>query len=591
MYISNRLKSIIVIGSVFLTACSKGFLNREPLDVLSSANSLATTNELRLFLNQFYVGSLPAQPGAVGGSGIAFNDAGTDNMTFSSVNNRLNGTLALSNATPLGGYSTIRSLNYFLANYQNATGDINLIRQYYGEARFFRAITYFNMLKSYGDLTWVNEVLPADTSFMQVPRDSRLLITDSILADLDAASSFMQAASSSAAMRIHKDVALALKSRVALYEATWQKYHRAKSDVFYSREITDEKITSYLQQARDAALTVINSNRWRIYNTGKPLEDYRNLFITTDLSGNTEVLLFRRYSVKDNIGHSVSKYISTGGADMGVNQSLVDDYLTRDGQVFSAAERASAQQVYSNELRPELRDPRLAQTVAVPGQPMRPDGLVPNFPPINQTGFNRSTTGFPLYKFLEFADLRAVSDDFNSQAPAIAFRYAEVLLNYAEAMAELNGDPTLIAGALKHLRDRVGMPPVDYAKEYNTDISYPFAGLTPILQAVRRERRVELAAEGYRLDDIMRWAAADILIKGKRPLGTLYTGSNMPGNYPVAFVPQLSGNTSDTRRYLDPLRNVLPNGYGFNLNRDYLLPIEQRMLQLTANKWIQNPGW
>ena len=158
-------------------------------------------------------------------------------------------------------------------------------------------------------------------------------------------------------------------------------------------------------------------------------------------------------------------------------------------------------------------------------------------------------------------------------------------------MAELGGDPVVIAQALKPLRDRVGMPAVDFNREYNTDPAYPFRDLDPVLQAVRRERRVELAAEGFRLDDIMRWAAADVLIKGKRPVGALYTGSDMPANYPGTYQPLLTGGSSDAKRYLDPLKNVIPNGYGFNLNRDYLLPIQQRMLQLTANKWVQNPGW
>jgi starch-binding outer membrane protein, SusD/RagB family len=592
MQYRNKFK-ILMIGSLLLLviSCKKDFLNKQPLDTLSTDNSLATTNELRLFLNQFYVGSFPGQPGGVGGAGIAFNDVGTDNMTFSSVSNRMNGTLALSNAAALGGYTTIRSINYFLENYHHAIGDAGLINNYLGEAKFFRAITYFNMVRNYGDLTWVNKVLPSDTLLMQVPRDPRTLIIDSVLSDLDQAASLLPVRANSATMRLHRDVALALKSRVALYEASWQKYHKAKNDPFYTQGITDAKIQDYFEQARDAALTVISSGRWSIYNTGKPLEDYFNLFVTLDLSSNPEVLLWRKYSVADNIGHSISKYTSTAGADMGINLSLVDDYLTRDGRPFLGAERDQSQQVYGNELKPDIRDPRLSQTVAVPGKPIRPGGIVPAYPPINQTGFNRSTTGYPLYKFLEYNDPRAVSDDFNSQAPAIAFRYAEVLLNYAEAMAELDGDPALIANALKPLRGRAGMPAVDFTREYNTSPSYPFRDLSPVLQAVRRERRVELAAEGFRVDDIMRWAAADILIAGKRPLGALFVGSDMPANYPSTYQPQLTGSTGDMRRYLDPQKNVVPGGYGFNVNRDYLLPIQQRMLQLTANKWVQNPGW
>lgn len=584
---------VIIFGSLLflLAACKKDFLNKQPLDTLSSDNSLATTNELRLYVNQFYTGAFPGQPGGVGGSGIAFNDAGTDNMTFSSVNNRMNGALALSNAGALGGYTTIRSINYFLENYHNAMGDPVLINNYLGEAKFFRAITYFNMLKNYGDLTWINKVLDADTLLMQVSRDPRTLIIDSVLSDLDQAIELLPVKSNSASMRLHKDVALTFKSRVALYEATWQKYHKAANDPFYTKGISDTKIKNYFEQARDAASEVMNSGRWKIYSTGKPLEDYFKLFVTLDLSANSEVMLWRKYSVADNIGHSISKYTSTAGADMGINLSLVDDYLTLDGRPFTGTERAEAQKIYGTELKSDLRDPRLSQTVAVPGKPIKPGEVVPAYPPINQTGFNRSATGFPLYKFLEYNDARAVSDDFNSQCPAIAFRYAEVLLNYAEAMAELGEDPSLIANALRPLRDRANMPAVNFSREYNTDASYPFRNLDEVLQAVRRERRIELAAEGFRLDDIMRWAVADILIVGKRPLGALYIGSDMPANYPASYQPQLSGNAGDAKRYLDPQKNVVPAGYGFNVKRDYLLPIQQRMLQLTANKWVQNPGW
>lgn len=600
----------LILSIIALSAwsCKKDFLDRKPLDKLSTANPLASTNELRLYVDTFY-NILPGQPSGVGGAGIAFNDAGTDNMIFSSVNSRLTGQTALSNAGNITEYTIIRKLNYFFANYKNAAGSQALINQYVGEARFFRAMSYFNMVKKYGDVTWVNQVLPADPTVMQVARDPRTLVIDSVLADLDQAIKLLPVATNSASMRLHSDVALAFKSRVALYEGTWQKYHKAKGDPFYTANISDTKIQDYLTQARDAALSVINGGRWKIYTTGKPLQDYSNLFITYDLSANSEAMLWRKYNITDNIGQSITKYTSTAGADQGIVLSLVDDYLTFDGQPFVGATRSNAQMIYGSELASSVRDSRLSQTVAVPGQPLRPvNVLVPAYPPIDQTGFNRSTTGYPLYKYLEYTSTIAYTDDFKSMAPAIAFRYAEVLLNYAEAMAELGGDPTLIANALKPLRDRAGMPAVNYAREYNTDPSYPFNSLSPVLQAVRRERRVELACEGFRTDDILRWAAADILLVGKRPQGALFVGSDMAAQnvagkfykgalyYDTAPAGKtvnlyLTGVAGNPARYIDPYKLVLPNGYQFNLQRDYLLPIQQRMLQLTGGKWVQNPGW
>jgi hypothetical protein len=595
--------SLILIWGV--SGCKDDYLERLPLDVLSTTGNLASTNELRLYMNQFYQ-TLPGHPDALNN----FYDHDSDNILTTNVNTRIDGRLAVSNATPIEEYNTIRGINYFLANYKNATGNQTTINQYVGEARFFRAWYYFEIVKKYGDVTWVNEVLPLDQEAMQVPRDPRTMIVDSILADLDRAAELLPVQSNSASLRLHRDVALTFKSRVALNEGTWQKYHKAKGDAFYTKEITDEKIKDYLTQAKTSAQAVMNAGRWNISVSGNPLSDYGNLFFVRDLSANREVMLWRKYNVAENVGHGLSKYLATAGSDMGATLSLVDDYLTRSGKPFEGAERQKAQATYGEELLPALRDPRLSQTIAVPGKPLMPGGVVvPSFPPINLSGFLRSTTGYPIYKYLEYDDGPATRDGNFSSVPLILFRYAEVLLNYAEALAELGEDPSLIKTALKPLRDRAGMPPVDFDREYNTRPNYPFRQLDKVLQGVRRERRVELAIEGSRLTDILRWAAADVLLVGDRPIGTQFVGSNIaaensqsgfyrssllyydsaPTGKTVNFY--LTGNASDSLRYIDPYKLTLPTGYHFNLGRDYLLPIQDRIVQLTGGKWAQNPGW
>jgi hypothetical protein len=607
------MKYIVNIGMLIaliltIASCQKDFLDQQPLDVLSTTNNLSSTNELRLYINQFYE-KLPGHPTVTGGTGIAFDDANSDNMIFTSVNTRLNGGVAISNATTIDEYTTIRSLNYFIENYKHATGNQGLIDQYLGEAKFFRAYFYFNLVKKYGPVTWVNHVIAPDQPETQASRYSRLLVIDSVLSDLDQAIDLLPSINNSATMRVHKDVALTFKSRVALYEGTWEKYHRLKGDQFYAKEVTDKKIRDYFTQAKVAANTVMSSGRWAISTTGKPLVDYGNLFTSKNLSADREVMLWRKYDANDNIGHSISKYLSTDGGDIGLTLSLVDDYLTRTGTPFTGEIRNQVQTSYGAELMPDVRDPRLSQTAGIPGKPLRPGVVVPAFPPINQSGFNRSTTGFPLYKYIEYTDMSATSDDFKSSVPAIQFRYAEVLLNYAEAIAELGEDQNQIKVALQPLRDRAGMPGVDFDREYNTDPNYPFRSLNKVLQSVRRERRIEFAAEGSRLDDILRWAAADILIVGKRPLGVLFAGSNIekensstgfykdaplyfdaaPAGKSINFY--LTGGSSDAKRYMDPYQKTLPSGYGFNLQRDYLLPVQDRMIQLTNGNWTQNPGW
>ena len=207
-------------------------------------------------------------------------------------------------------------------------------------------------------------------------------------------------------------------------------------------------------------------------------------------------------------------------------------------------------------------------------------------------------------------DEATIDAEGKSQAPAIQFRYADALLNYAEALAELDGagNAEKIKAALKPLRDRVGMPEVDFDREYNTSDDYPFKDLDKYIQAVRRERRVEKAFEAERKYDIFRWAAADVLIKGWVPTGALFNGSDLEGN---SFYTDEDGNSSlvydqsegnnlfltdadeNGDRYVVPFdwKSSLLSGYQFNLGRDYLLPIRSGMISLTGNLWEQNPGW
>lgn len=602
--------------SVLFVSCNDGFLDKDPLDSLTTARPFQTTAEVEKYLNQFYESAFEGHPGGVAGSGIAFNDQIGDNLAGSTPVSRIAGTLSLANASSLGQYTQIRSVNYLLENKSNIKGSESVVKNLLGEAYFFRALYYSKMVKSYGDVSWVNKVLPPDQKAMEIPRDSRLLVTDSILADLDRAIEYLQPKSNSASMRVHRDVASTLKAQIALYEGTWQKYHKAKNDPFYSKEVTDEKIKNYLEQARDAAKAVIDSKRWSIHTTGNPLSDYQQMFITLDLSSNKEVLLWKKYNFADKIGHSVTRYLNNGGGDLGVTLSLVDDYLTIDGRIFQGAERDAAQKVYGQELSPDLRDPRLAQTVAMPGTRMKPASAsniyMPAYPPINVSGFNRNNTGFAQLKFVEVDNEGAVTVEYSSEAPAIQFRYAEVLLIYAEALAELGGSESEIKSVLQPLRDRVGMPAIDFDREYNTAADYPFKNLSKVIQVVRRERRIEFACEGKRTDDIMRWAAADVLLAGKRPLGILFKGSDLEeANTPEGFYKNnggrlfydenatedksinlwLSGNVGDSKRYVDPYKKQYPNGLGFKLDRDYLLPIQERQISLTGGKWVQNPGW
>ena len=299
------------MASMFcLTGCYD--LNKSPEGVMSNVGAFSTIGEMNSYLDQFYQTACFNQGFDWNGNFIASGDLASDNMSGASVNTRLNGALTMSSATKLTNYTYIRNVNFFLNNLNNCKEQGASYNQCVGEGYFFRALYYFQLFKNYGELTWIEKPLDPNIEAMYLPRDSRTTIADHILADLDKAIENLQAQNSSATMRIHKDVARALKSDVALFEATWEKYHKAKNDPFYDKTVTEEKIKDYLNQCVAACKDVVDRNVWHIYSTGKPLDDYRKLFQTEDLSSNPEVLWFKHYD-GNNVGNNVDRYLNQGG--------------------------------------------------------------------------------------------------------------------------------------------------------------------------------------------------------------------------------------------------------------------------------------
>lgn len=599
------MKKYIISLALGLALTSCYDLDRNPEGVLSSSKPFTTTGEMSSYLDQFYQNAVRTQDlQAGGGQGIAGGDCNSDNMASPSVNQRIAGRMSVSGASSLGNYTHIRRVNFFLNNLDNCdqkgSSDYN---QAVGEGYYFRAWYYYNLLVNYGPVAWVSVPLDPDMGQMKLPRDSRTVVVDNILADLDNAIAHLNERNNSSTMRVHRDVARAFKSEVALFEATWEKYHKAKNDPFFDPTITDAKINDYLSQAAAAAKQVMDRNVWRIYNTGNVNNDYRIIFQTTDLGGNPEILWYKKYD-GDEIGNNVDRYLNQGGGSLGVTASLVDDYLTIDGRPFVGEEKLNAKKVWGQELQPTVRDPRLAQTVATPGQMLRPDAGPYTVPPlIGTSAYNNNITGYSLLKHVQIDYTGNLDAEYKGATPAIQFRYADVLLNYAEALAELNGaaNASLIADALHPLRARAGMPDVDFDREYNTDPSYPFAGLNKYIQAVRRERRIEKACEGRRLEDILRWAAAEEIFVGKWHQGALFTGSSLETEPAYASLKYdqpsnntifLTGKPGDQYRYIIPTNpSGYEGGWQFNPQRDYLLPLQERMISLTEGLWTQNPGW
>ena len=599
-----KLTHYIYIGALTLSLSSCFDLNKEPEGVLSTVKPFTGVGEITSYLDQFYEKGVREQGFNWTGAYIASGDLISDNMSTSAINTRLNGDLTLASAGKLDAYTLIRNVNFLLNNlgYCDEKGSARY-KQCVGEAHYFKAWFYYTLFKSYGQLTWLDAPLDPNKDQMLLPRANRTVIADSILSELDKAIANLNEQNSAASMRVHRDVARALKAEVALYEATWEKHHKAKNDPFFDPTVTSDKISDYLNQCVEACKAIIDRNVWAIYTTNNAMNDYRQLFQTEDLSNNKEVLWFKRYD-GTNIGNNVDRYLNKGGGSAGITASLVDDYLTIDGQPFVGTAKTDVKKVFGDELKPTLRDPRLSQTVCMPGQQLRPDEGPYKLPPLTGASYHKNETGYSILKHVQIDFKGSLDAEFRGSTPGIQFRFAEVLLNYAEALAELDGaaNAAKIVQLVSPLRKRVGMPDMDFDREYNTSADYPFHALNKYLQAVRRERRVELAIEGKRFDDIMRWAAAQELIVGQRAVGALFVGSNLENNaaYGGKLVyDQATGNNLYlTGKPGDALRYILPSnpvgneqGWRFNPNRDYLLPIAPRMLNLTENQWKQNPGW
>lgn len=582
----NNIKIIaLALTSSLLYSCK---MDEMPQDRIGDNDFWKSTSEARLYVNNFYNNYLQHDNQAYFTLGIYSKDAdqGSDNMVrFQYNQNDLNGerTLPASDGTNWN-WTDIRNVNYFLTNYHRIQENFENYKKYVGEAYFFKSLLYFEKLKKYGDLPWYDKVLNInDTEELNKERESRHNIAHRILADLDKAIEYLPNKGTAEAFRINKQVAQLLKARIALYEGTWEKYHAGTPFGVAGKDGSD-----FLQIAATTADAVIASGRYDLDNVGVA-NGYWRLFNQTDYSQSKEIMLWRRYSPSDGVFTRWAAYMRYG-TGRGITKSLVDSYLCTDGEPISSSSLyqgdASLVSVVTN------RDPRLNQTIRVN------DGehyiTTPNVPfkyPAFYAGANedKNVTGYELHKGHN-TDYAQQQTGTGSQG-FIYFRYAEALLISAEAKAEL-GTITQndVDNTINKLRARVGMPNLEIGA-ITPDPKWQFPSLSPIINEIRRERRVELALEGYRHDDIWRWAAADELIVGWKPKGAKKAqfASLVDGSFTTAMYDALQ---TDADGYIEPFKNVdaLSSGYKFNINRDYLLPIPQD--QVTLNKKLtQNPGW
>ena len=571
----KNLKTIIssIALIIIFNACDKNFLDRSPLDQVGAFDFFKSPTDLKSYVNQFYTNTLFPISEEWG------RDFDSDNSISTNVDTWLEGSRTLDQAWAID-FSGVRNVNYFFDNYKRIEpyAEFSTYQQYVGEAYFFRALVYFSLLQSYGDMQWYTSEVGTESPELYKARDPRNIVADNIIANLDTAAMYLSEDKTDGASRVNKWMALLIQSRVALFEGTWEKYH---ANTPFG--VSDPQPEKYFNKVVEAATKIMNSGLYDIYSTGAPSSDYYDLFILRDYSSNEEVMFWKEYNNELGKGEEDFRrqpnYMQQFPYEHSITKELADSYLCTDGNPIAISPLFQGHTTLENEM--QNRDPRF-QTISTPDAVWRyyEDGTTEYFKElydISNTGVQyNSPGGYLIRKGYNSNVIYAVPQ--YEETPGIIYRYAEVLLNFAEAKAELATITQAdIDISIKKLRDRVGMPNLILA-DITTDPDWDFPDLSPTINEIRRERRVELASEGLRASDIKRWAAADELIVGKRPKGFL--ASQLVVNvYPV-----------DENGYLDPYQDKIPTGYGFNINRDYLDAIPKSEIALNPNL-TQNPGW
>lgn len=553
----TRNKSIYIkIFPVCLILCissCKKQLDLTPKTVISDANFWHSPNDLALacnYLYNFLPGLGTSDPT---GAPTPYQDTYSDDAT-SVVPNQISDGSRLAPATSnewTNYYRLIRAANNILEKSLTVTGDASTINKYLGEAHFFRALGYFELVKRFGNVPLISKTLTLEDTLLFSHRTDREIVIDSIYADLDYAGAncpLPSAQPGSEYGRITATAAWAYKSRVALFEGTWDKFH------------SEGNAAKHLQIAVDASQAVIGTGYHTLF-VAKGDSSYYYLFLYAgEGPANKENILVRLYG--QNIANNISSH-SYGRSflDQGVisaTKTFMDTYLFTDGLPQGKSPYDSSANQTSTLTKFRNRDPRAGMTIFNRTDPYPTIvGILPYAPGL-------------VYRIRKYYPI----EDYTPNVSFIDFiviRYAEVLLNNAEAKYELNGSisDADLNQTINLIRARVNMPALTN--------SFASANGLDVREEIRRERRIELSFEGFHYWDLLRWKTAETALPPS-VLGTKYFPDEMMGV---------------------PTANRTPDGYAilesaskrqFSPQRDYLWPLPTKELGLNSNL-SQNPNW
>ncbi len=573
--------SAIVMLTLLIASCEADILEQPPGDAITADEFFNTGADLEAYTNDLYT-VLPTKS-------VYMDDSDSDNILGVSAGDRLRGTRIVPTDRGSGGWSWghLRRINFFIENY-NRVNDEEAKAKYSGIAKFFRAYFYYEKVKRFGDVPWYSEVIEQDDEeLLTKPRDSRELVVDSILADIDYAIANIPAEKE--LNRITKYTALLLKARISLFEGTFRKYHGMGD---YER---------FLEGASAAAKELMDSGAYELYSGGGEDQVYLDLFAREN-QDMTETILAVDYEFGIRTHDLAYRMTAPTQGRWGLTKELVNSYLMADGSPFTDQSGYDTMEFYEEM---QHRDPRLTQTTA------GPDFTTYGSENPEPVDLDITRTGYRVIKALppkgpQWGSGGSIND-------VILFRYAEALLIYAEAKAELGtltqGDIDLTVNKIRH---RVGMPVLDMAvananpdpyQESLYDNIGQDANKGVILE-IRRERRIELVNEGFRWSDLIRWKEGKKL---EGPILGLYFSSlgahdfNNDGEFDVyVHEGDASGAPAEVSTMINTNERQLSEGTSGNLllfeggsfeePKDYYYPIPMEDLELNDNL-EQNPGW
>ncbi|RPD39476.1 RagB/SusD family nutrient uptake outer membrane protein [Chitinophaga barathri] len=580
------------LALALLLSASSCSLDEAPVDTATNEAVFGSESGLELYSNSFY--DLLPNPDV----GVFQDDDNSDLVARNGVDNYL-APNALSPITSTGWvWTDLRNINYFIENAEKST--VATKGHYLGLAHFFRALFYFEKVKRFGDVPWIEKTIDiTDDATLYAARNDRFEVMDKVLADLNYAIENITLTNDPSCTRITKNVARAYKTRICLFEASFRKYH-----------------TDYEKQATAAAwydevIAEANNIKGYVLHRGAaPDRGYRELFIAKSAFTDETILSVALSSNLQVFSSANRRFISpTYGNRPSLTRRFVNTYLNLDGTPFTS--NAGYQTTpFVDEVK--NRDLRLKQTIRL-GDYRRTENGLPVVAPPN---FSQTYTGYQPIKWC-YDERFPFDDESRNDNAHIIMRWAEVLLNKAEALAEQNkmtpADWTATIGALRERAGITGptlttLPTV--ADPYMINF---FAGkfTNAVLLEVLRERGVELIFEGLRPDDLRRWKLGGLFqtapmngmyvpALGEYDLNEdgikdvcFYQGAKPPSTTPtIAFV-DVSPSTAVGRIQLSngTSGEVMWNaGARQWIDAKYLYPIPEAVK--TRNPALgQNPGW